>query len=187
MTYQERNGLIMARLHQDEDFFESLKKICAACDVKVGVFLSGIGMLKAAELSFFVEQGRYATARFPEPLELVSLTGNVILQEGEHQFHVHAVLARDTKDAVGGHLSAGKVNVTNEIVILKTDISAERAVDPATGLNKLSYADDYNTTYLDELTLTFEKALTDDLVVSAAGFLKKRKYGKNSNKKPGMK
>ena len=142
MTYQETGGLIMVRLHQDEDIFESLKKVCAACDVKVGVFLSGIGMLKETELSFFVEQGRYATTKFPEALELVSLTGNVILQEGEYQFHVHAVLARDTKDAIGGHLSSGTVNITNEIVIMKTGISAKRAVDPATGLMALTFSEE---------------------------------------------
>jgi hypothetical protein len=41
-------------------------------------------------------------------------------------------------------------------------------------MNKVSYASDYNTPYLDELTLTFEKALTDDLAVSLTGFYKKQ-------------
>lgn len=47
-------------------------------------------------------------------------------------------------------------------------------LDPTSGLNRISYADDYNTPYLDELTLVFEKALTDDLAISATGFYKKR-------------
>lgn len=139
MEYREHNGLIMARLFQDEDLFECLKELCEACDVRTGIFLSGIGMLKQAELSFFVKQGKYATVLFPEPLELVSMTGSVIFQDGEHAFHLHAVLARETKDAVAGHLSKGKVNVTNEIVILKTDIPAARKMDDATGLMALTF------------------------------------------------
>ena len=129
----------MVHLHQNEDLFESLENVCRACDVRTGVFLSGIGMLKQAELSFFVKQGRYATVLFPEPLELVTLTGNVLLQDGEYKFHLHAVLAKDTKEAVAGHLSKGKVNVTNEIVILKTAIPALRKLDDATGLMGLTF------------------------------------------------
>ena len=139
MEYREDQGLIMVRLHQSEDLFESFESVCRACDVRTGVFLSGIGMLKQAELSFFVKQGRYATVLFPEPLELVSLTGNVLLQDGEYKFHLHAVLAKDTKEAVAGHLSKGKVNVTNEIVILKTAIPAVRKLDDATGLMALAF------------------------------------------------
>jgi predicted DNA-binding protein with PD1-like motif len=139
MEHSEDQGLIMVRLHQNEDLFESLESVCRACDVRTGVFLSGIGMLKQAELSFFVKQGRYATVLFPEPLELVTLTGNVLLQDGEYKFHLHAVLAKDTKEAVAGHLSKGKVNVTNEIVILKTAIPALRKLDDATGLMALGF------------------------------------------------
>ena len=139
MEHSEDQGLIMVHLHQNEDLFESLENVCRACDVRTGVFLSGIGMLKQAELSFFVKQGRYATVLFPEPLELVTLTGNVLLQDGEYKFHLHAVLAKDTKEAVSGHLSKGKVNVTNEIVILKTAIPALRKLDDATGLMGLTF------------------------------------------------
>lgn len=46
--------------------------------------------------------------------------------------------------------------------------------DNATGLNRIQYADDYNTPLLDELILSYEKALTDDLSVSITGFLKKK-------------
>lgn len=139
MEYYEDKGLIMARLHQDEDLFESLKEVCRACGVRTGIFISGIGMLKQAELSFFVKQGRYATVLFPEPLELVSLSGNIILQDGEYHFHAHAVLAKESKEAVAGHLSKGKVNVTNEIVIMKSDIPARRDIDAATGLMALNF------------------------------------------------
>ncbi len=138
MEYLESKDLIFIRLHQDEELFDCLKEVCVACDVKVGVVLSGIGMLKQAELNFFKKRGEYSQVLFPEPLELVSLSGNIIFQGGEHMFHLHAVLARPNKNAVGGHLSKGKVNVTNEIVILKSDAPLRRELDPATGLKSLS-------------------------------------------------
>jgi predicted DNA-binding protein with PD1-like motif len=139
MEYRQTDDLIFIRLNQNEDLFESLKEICAACKLEVGVLISAIGMLKQAELNFFAGTGRYSPVLFPEPMELVSMTGNVILQDGEYNFHLHAVLARRNKETVAGHLSKGKVNVTNEIVILKTDVPAARTLDEATGLMALTF------------------------------------------------
>jgi predicted DNA-binding protein with PD1-like motif len=139
MEFCQSNHLIMVRLHQDEDLFESLKEVCHQGDLKAGVVLSGIGMLKQAELSYFVASGRYSRILYPEPLELVSLSGNIIRQGGDWHFHLHAVLADEEKATVAGHLSRGKVNVTNEIAILKTDIPAARATDAVTGLMALTF------------------------------------------------
>ena len=139
MEYRENGNVVFVRLHQDEDLFENLRNVCKKCDLKVGIVVSGIGMLKQAELSYFVESGRYSPILFPEPLELVSLTGNIIIEGSDCHIHLHAVLARENKETLAGHLSKGKVNVTNEIVILKTDIPADRELDPATGLMALTF------------------------------------------------
>ncbi|MCP4147298.1 MAG: TonB-dependent receptor [bacterium] len=47
-------------------------------------------------------------------------------------------------------------------------------IDPETNRNNVDFASDYNTPLLDELTLSFEKALTDDLALSVTGFYKKK-------------
>jgi hypothetical protein len=47
-------------------------------------------------------------------------------------------------------------------------------LDPTTNLQRAAFSDDYNTPVLDELTVSFEKALTDDLAVSLTGFYKKK-------------
>jgi hypothetical protein len=47
-------------------------------------------------------------------------------------------------------------------------------VDYAKGLRKTQYNSSYNTPLLDELTLSFEKALGEDLAISVSGFYKKR-------------
>jgi len=48
------------------------------------------------------------------------------------------------------------------------------SVDPLTGMNRVQYDSDYNSPLLDELTLMFEKALSDDLALSLTGFYKRR-------------
>jgi predicted DNA-binding protein with PD1-like motif len=139
MEYRDTKELIFIRLEQNEDLFESLRTICRDSGLKVGVLVSAIGMLKQAELNFYVGTGRYSPVLYPEPMELASMTGNIILQDDEYQFHFHAVLARRDKETVAGHLSKGKVDVTNELVILKTDIPAGRKLDDATGLMALTF------------------------------------------------
>jgi predicted DNA-binding protein with PD1-like motif len=139
MEYREDSSLIFVRLHQNEDLFETLRHICRECNLTVGVIVSGIGMLKQAELNYYVESGRYSPILLPEPLELVSLTGSIIHQDGECHVHVHAVLARENKETVAGHLSRAKVNVTSEIVMLKTNVPAIRKMDPKTGLMALTF------------------------------------------------
>jgi hypothetical protein len=49
-----------------------------------------------------------------------------------------------------------------------------KSVDPVTGMNRVQFADNYNSPMMDELTLMFEKALSDDLALSLTGFYKKR-------------
>jgi predicted DNA-binding protein with PD1-like motif len=139
MDFRETPSIIFARLHQDEDVFASLKEIATRTNLKVGLVVSGIGMLRDTELSFFVRHGQYSSVGYPEPLELVSLQGSIIKQGGDYLFHLHAVLADEHKKTVAGHLSKGKVNVTNEVVILKTDVPVERTIDEATGLLGLSF------------------------------------------------
>ncbi|MCP4147296.1 MAG: TonB-dependent receptor [bacterium] len=47
-------------------------------------------------------------------------------------------------------------------------------VDTSTNRNNVDFDSSYNTPLLDELTLSFEKALTDDLAVAVTGFYKKK-------------
>jgi len=47
-------------------------------------------------------------------------------------------------------------------------------VNQTTQMNNIGFSDNYNTPYLDELTLMFEKSLGDDMAVSLTGFYKKK-------------
>jgi hypothetical protein len=137
MQSKENNNLVFLRLFPDEDIYEELKKACESHEVETAVILSGLGQLKDFQLGYFKEKGNYLPQDFKFPCELLSLTGNISKQESGYEFHLHAVLSDDNKNAVGGHLIKGKVAITNEIVLLKTDLKVRREVEEETGLKGL--------------------------------------------------
>lgn len=134
MRTKEKDNLIVIRLFPDEDVYEKLKEACVKHNVETAIVLSGLGQLKQFQLGYFKEKGHYTLEEFQEPYELLSLTGNISRQGEEYAFHLHAVLGDEKKAVVGGHLSKGKVSVTNEIVLLKTDLKIKRKLEKYTGL-----------------------------------------------------
>ena len=71
---------------------------------------------------------------------MVSLVGNVALDQGEPRVHAHAVVARSDGSALGGHLLAGCVDPTLEVMIVESPATLRRKIDPATGLALLDVA-----------------------------------------------
>ena len=135
MQSNEAGNLIFIRLFPDEDIYHELRKACEQHHVTTAVIVSGIGQLKQFELGYFQEKGNYVPETFEKPHELLSLTGNLSKQQGEYYFHIHAVLGNKAKQALGGHLIKGKVEVTNEIVLMKTNVPVHRRHEESTGLN----------------------------------------------------
>lgn len=142
MQSKEKDNLIFVRLFPDEDIYDELKKVCQKHNVVTAVVLCGIGRLKQFELGYFKTKGDYVPEKYHEPYELLSLAGNVSKQGDEYSFHIHAILGDIKKKTVGGHLIRGKVEVTNEIVLLKTDMKVKRKVSETTGLTGLFLEED---------------------------------------------
>jgi hypothetical protein len=134
MQSKEKDSLVFVRLFPNEDPHHELKKVCKKHKVETAVVLSGLGQLKQFQLGYYKEKGDYTPQEFQKPHELLSLTGNISSQEGEYNLHLHAVLGDEEKNVVGGHLISAKVEVTNEIVLLKTDLKIKRILEETTGL-----------------------------------------------------
>jgi len=139
MQSKEKDNLIFIRLFPDEDIHEKLREVCRLHDVKTAVVLSGLGQLKKFQLGYLKEKNNYTQEKFDKPHELLSLTGNICRQNEGYELHLHAVLGDEKKRAVGGHLIEGKVEVTNEIVLLKTNINIERRLEEKTGLKGMFF------------------------------------------------
>lgn len=137
MQSKEDNNIIFIRLFPEEDVNEQLNEACVQYDVKTAVVISGIGQLKKVQLGYFKEKGNYTPENFDKPLELLSLTGNICKQENEYIPHLHAILGDEKKNAIGGHFINGKVSITGEIVLLKTNFAVNRKLDKKTGLKNL--------------------------------------------------
>jgi len=120
LSFRKEGNLIVFRFEDGEDVVESLKRVTEEHQIQSGAILSGIGMLRDFEISFFSrEKGGYVTNRFKEPVELLSLSGNISLRKNETFFHLHAALAKEDTNAIGGHLKKAIVHNTLEGVILK--------------------------------------------------------------------
>jgi len=134
MQSKQEGSLIFIRLFPGEDIYHELEEVCQRHKVETAIVLSGIGQLKQFKLGYFKENGNYTPQEFQKPHELLSLAGSISNQEGKYDFHLHVVLGNEEKNVVGGHLIKGIVEVTNEIVLLKTSLKLERRLEESTGL-----------------------------------------------------
>jgi len=134
MQTKEEGSLIFIRLFPGEDIYHALNEACQKHKIETAVVLCGVGQLKQFELGYFKEKGDYRPQQFEKPHELISLAGNISNQEGEYNLHLHAALGNEEKKVIGGHLIKGKVEVTNEIVLLKTNLKMRRKLEESTGL-----------------------------------------------------
>ena len=137
MQSREKNGIIFIRLFTDEKINNELIEVCKKYNVKNAVIVSAIGQVKEVKLGYFKEKGNYAEEKFQKPLEILSISGNIIKNNDEYILHIHTIVGTEEKKTIGGHLIDATVGVTAEIVLLKTDIKAERRIDKHTGLKSL--------------------------------------------------
>ena len=141
MQVVEDDGTVVIRLHEGEDFFPTLLEALERVDLRCGVILTGVGMLKDFELGWFDHTTKgYVKKEFATPHELVAMSGTVALSEGEEPAvmpHVHVAMAGPELTLVGGHLWKATVTVLNEISIKRVDLTMVRRHNPATGLMEL--------------------------------------------------
>jgi len=137
MQSKEKDNLIIIRLFSNEDINKKLIDACKFYNVKTAIIISGLGQIKKFQLGYFRKKNNYIIKKFNKPYELLSLTGNICYQNDEYILHLHAVLSDENKNTVGGHLIEGKVEITNEIALLKTDLEIKRVLEENSGLKGL--------------------------------------------------
>ena len=125
------------RLDRGEKIIESIKDFCAKKNIKLGYFF-GIGALDEVELAHYVvENKKYTSKVFKQPLEIVSLIGNITTLDNEVYLHCHITLGDEEMKAIVGHLKEGKIAATCEIILVKLDGEIDRKHDDFIGLNLL--------------------------------------------------
>lgn len=97
--------------------------------------LTAIGAFSTATLGYFDRASTsYLEIPVPEQVEVLGLTGDIAVADGNPKVHAHVVLGRRDGTTCGGHLLEGRVWPTLEVVVTETPAHLRRRTDRATGL-----------------------------------------------------
>jgi len=97
--------------------------------------VTGVGGFRSVRLGFFDRARKaYEPIEVDEQVEVLSLLGDIAVADGETVVHAHAVLGRRNGSTVGGHLLAGEVWPTLEVIVTEVAPELARRTDPETGL-----------------------------------------------------
>jgi len=108
--------------------FANEQSITAANFTAIGAFSHGV-------LGYFDWQTRqYSRISVDEQVEVLSLIGDIALEEGQPKVHAHAVLGKKGGSTVGGHMLEGYVRPTLEVVLIQTPKHLERRFDKESGI-----------------------------------------------------
>ncbi|MDP2650254.1 MAG: DUF296 domain-containing protein, partial [bacterium] len=89
MQYVKTGEGYILRLMRGEELFTALLAFAKKENVTAGV-LNGIGAMADIEVGYYdLETREYSFKKLKEPLEVVSMTGNASLVDGEPFFHIH--------------------------------------------------------------------------------------------------
>jgi len=117
----------VVRLQDGEDLVDALRTLGSGS----ALILSGIGMVREAELGYWNGK-EYETHAHPDPTELVSLQGNLALDEtGVQIVHAHVSLSEQDGSVHGGHLVRATVHNTVEMALVPLEgIALRRKLEP---------------------------------------------------------
>lgn len=101
-----------------------------------GSSFKAVGALSYAKVGWFNwETKKYeVAAEFNEQIEVLSLVGDVALQDGKPVVHAHLIVGRRDGTAHGGHLLEARVRPTLEVVLTESSQALRKSVDPESGL-----------------------------------------------------
>lgn len=104
--------------------------------------LTAIGAFSRLVVAFFDWTTRqYQHIRIDEQVEVLSLLGDVTLEEGQPKVHAHVVIGKRDGTAHGGHLVEGLVRPTLEVMLTETPAHLRRRFDPDSGLALINPTD----------------------------------------------
>jgi predicted DNA-binding protein with PD1-like motif len=96
--------------------------------------LTAIGALSQVKLGFFDRQQKaYKEIPLQEQVEVLSLTGNIVPEDGKPRLHAHVVVGKSDGTAHGGHFLGGRVWPTPEMIISELPLHLRRSHDEESG------------------------------------------------------
>ncbi len=131
----KRGRTFMGRIPYGEDVLDSLTGFVREKGIKKGR-LQMIGAVQRAVVGFYDSRsGKYVDIVYDKSMEVLSLTGNISVKDGEPFVHAHVTLGDEQGRSFGGHLMGGTVVFAAEFIIEEFQgEDLERKHDQTTGL-----------------------------------------------------
>jgi uncharacterized protein len=132
----EREGLkTYVLVYEKGDEFISMMEVFAKQHTLAASHFSAIGAFSDAVLGFFDRQLMdYKKIPVKEQVEVLSLNGNITLEDDGYKIHAHTVLGKADGNTIGGHILEAHVWPTLEVVIEESPKYLVRRMDSETGL-----------------------------------------------------
>lgn len=121
-------------LDEDDEVIATISSFARSNSIASATF-QAIGAFREATLGYFSwDRKEYERIAVGEQVELVSLLGDIARGPDGPVVHAHAVLGRRDGTALAGHLLAGRVRPTLELILSSAPAALARRYDPRTGL-----------------------------------------------------
>ena len=113
-------------LNRDVYINESLLKICNDENIQSG-WISGVGAIYDIEVGYYdIHKQDYLKKTFDDDYELLSLSGNLTVKEGNKFIHTHITFSGTDFKAYGGHLFDAKIAAAGEFMIDSGKVNINR-------------------------------------------------------------
>jgi uncharacterized protein len=127
---------IMGRLPKGKDLLGALENCCREHNITLGE-VEVIGAVTKAKVGYYDQKNQqYQFLEFNQPLEILSLLGNISLKDNKPFVHAHITLGGAEGQAWGGHLAEGTTIFAGEFILqeYESDQKLVRQLDKETGL-----------------------------------------------------
>jgi predicted DNA-binding protein with PD1-like motif len=135
MNQAARGELFIGKLEHGADLLEEITAICRDKNIRLGT-VKAIGAVQKARLAYYDQNNQvYDFHELDEHLEILNLSGNISLKNGQPMVHAHITLSDSEGKAFGGHLAAGTIVFACECIIEGFHgLEYSRGHDKTTGL-----------------------------------------------------
>ena len=104
---------------------------------------TAIGALSDVTLGYFNwTKKTFDKISIQEQVEVLSLVGNIVFDNGDPKLHAHVVIGKSNGTAHGGHLMEGHVRPILEVILVEVPSHLHRKIDKETGLALITFDPD---------------------------------------------
>ena len=125
-------------LDSGDEAMAAIASFAAARHLRTSQF-TAIGAFSRVVVGYFDwDTKKYRKTPINEQVEVLSLLGDITLENGKPKVHAHVVVSKADATAHGGHFIEGHVRPTLEIVLTETPAHLQRRFDSETGLTLIA-------------------------------------------------